>query len=194
VQFPMGVGFAAAEGDADHDNITDMAMAAYGKLASAADYQALIESRTPLPGLIERNKRPLPTASTSSEGAKRCSGKPGGVKNTVSPNGGKWGPKRPFMPTWRCAHLVDGKRCGHFNFYYLTAKPSDTEVAKVCRKCAVDKKVADGDKKPGGRDSEAGMAALQFNELECVLFIGTQFSNLYTAVDTPARGRVVLYC
>jgi hypothetical protein len=24
-----------------------------------------------------------------------------------------------------------------------------------------------------------------------VLFIGTQFSNLYTAVDTPARGRVV---
>ena len=26
---------------------------------------------------------------------------------------------------------------------------------------------------------------------ECVLFIGTQFSNLYTAMDTPARGRVV---
>ena len=26
----------------------------------------------------------------------------------------------------------------------------------------------------------------------CVLFIGTQFSNLYTAVDTPARGRVVV--
>jgi len=26
--------------------------------------------------------------------------------------------------------------------------------------------------------------------LESVLFIGTQFSNLYTAVDTPARGRV----
>jgi hypothetical protein len=26
---------------------------------------------------------------------------------------------------------------------------------------------------------------------ESVLFIGTQFSNLYTAVDTPARGRVV---
>ena len=25
---------------------------------------------------------------------------------------------------------------------------------------------------------------------ECVLFIGTWFSNLYTAVDTPARGRV----
>jgi hypothetical protein len=23
-----------------------------------------------------------------------------------------------------------------------------------------------------------------------VLFIGTQFSNLYTAVDTPTRGRV----
>jgi hypothetical protein len=27
---------------------------------------------------------------------------------------------------------------------------------------------------------------------ERVLFIGTQFSNLYTAVDTPARGRVVV--
>jgi len=25
---------------------------------------------------------------------------------------------------------------------------------------------------------------------ESVLFIGTQFSNLYTSVDTPARGRV----
>ena len=27
---------------------------------------------------------------------------------------------------------------------------------------------------------------------ESVLFIGTKFSNLYTAVDTPARGRVVV--
>jgi len=27
-------------------------------------------------------------------------------------------------------------------------------------------------------------------EKERVLFIGTQFSNLYTAVDTPAKGRV----
>jgi hypothetical protein len=26
----------------------------------------------------------------------------------------------------------------------------------------------------------------------CVLFIGTRFSNLYTSVDTPARGRVVV--
>ncbi len=29
-----------------------------------------------------------------------------------------------------------------------------------------------------------------YTERVCVLFIGTQFSNLYTAVDTPARGRV----
>ena len=29
------------------------------------------------------------------------------------------------------------------------------------------------------------------SDRESVLFIGTQFSNLYTAVDTPARGRVV---
>jgi hypothetical protein len=27
---------------------------------------------------------------------------------------------------------------------------------------------------------------------ESVLFIGTQFSNLYTAVDTPTKGRVVV--
>ena len=27
---------------------------------------------------------------------------------------------------------------------------------------------------------------------ECVLFIGTRFSNLYTAVDTPAEARVML--
>jgi hypothetical protein len=27
---------------------------------------------------------------------------------------------------------------------------------------------------------------------ESVLFIGTQFSNLYTALDTSARGRMVL--
>ena len=29
---------------------------------------------------------------------------------------------------------------------------------------------------------------------ESVSFIGTQFSNLYTAVDTPARGRVWCVC
>jgi hypothetical protein len=29
-------------------------------------------------------------------------------------------------------------------------------------------------------------------DAESVLFIGTQFSNLYTAVDTPAMGRVVV--
>jgi hypothetical protein len=30
-----------------------------------------------------------------------------------------------------------------------------------------------------------------YNERESVLFIGARFSNLYTSVDTPARGRVV---
>ena len=29
-----------------------------------------------------------------------------------------------------------------------------------------------------------------FTDREFVLFIGTQFSNLYTAVDTPVKGRV----
>ena len=38
-----------------------------------------------------------------------------------------------------------------------------------------------------------GLCALSATRTrECVLFIGTQFSNLYTAVDTPARGRVVV--
>jgi hypothetical protein len=32
----------------------------------------------------------------------------------------------------------------------------------------------------------------QSPERECVLFIGTQFSNLYTAVDTPANGRITI--
>jgi hypothetical protein len=34
------------------------------------------------------------------------------------------------------------------------------------------------------------MVLLDARDIGCVLFIGTQFSNLYTAVDTPARGRV----
>ncbi len=34
--------------------------------------------------------------------------------------------------------------------------------------------------------------AFESHKSECVLFIGTQFSNLYTAVDTLARGRVVV--
>ena len=39
---------------------------------------------------------------------------------------------------------------------------------------------------PGG-----AMATLRGREpTESVLFIGTQFSNLYTAVDTPAKGHV----
>jgi hypothetical protein len=38
----------------------------------------------------------------------------------------------------------------------------------------------------------AGRVGERWTEREsvCVLFIGTQFSNFYTAVDTPARGRV----
>jgi len=35
--------------------------------------------------------------------------------------------------------------------------------------------------------SGTGFALVQQLQRECVLFIGTQFSNLYTAVDTPAE-------
>ena len=41
-----------------------------------------------------------------------------------------------------------------------------------------------------GRMSRCTAASAVVRESE--LFIGTQFSNLYTAVDTPARGRVVV--
>jgi hypothetical protein len=49
---------------------------------------------------------------------------------------------------------------------------------------------------PVGLPSELHQCAPEYflvvdsGERVCVLFIGTQFSNLYTAVDTPARGRV----
>jgi hypothetical protein len=33
---------------------------------------------------------------------------------------------------------------------------------------------------------------LEMGDRESVLFIGTRFSNLYTSVDTPAKGRVVV--
>ena len=44
----------------------------------------------------------------------------------------------------------------------------------------------------GGRETgrERGREGGRTFWRESVLFIGTQFSNLYTAVDTPARGRV----
>jgi hypothetical protein len=35
---------------------------------------------------------------------------------------------------------------------------------------------------------ETSWAGITARLRECVLFIGTQFSNLYTAVDTPANG------
>ncbi len=45
---------------------------------------------------------------------------------------------------------------------------------------------------PWEKDSIAKVAydPAHIPDRECVLFIGTQFSNLYTAVDTPAKGRV----
>jgi hypothetical protein len=48
-QFPMGMGFAAVEGESDKDTLADLALAAYGKPATAADYQTLMENHTPLP-------------------------------------------------------------------------------------------------------------------------------------------------
>ena len=48
-----------------------------------------------------------------------------------------------------------------------------------------------GDNQLGEGGGKTIASALRVNrESVCVLFIGTQFSNLYTAVDTPARGRV----
>ena len=43
---------------------------------------------------------------------------------------------------------------------------------------------------PGSITNDKNKRATSHVRRESVLFIGTQFSNLYTAVDTPARGRV----
>jgi hypothetical protein len=93
-----GVGFAAVEGESDRGTIAELAMAASGKPATAADYQALMENHTPLPGLLERNKKTDPIAALGSEGARKGGGKFGGGKSPASPNGDKLGPKRPFVP------------------------------------------------------------------------------------------------
>jgi hypothetical protein len=42
------------------------------------------------------------------------------------------------------------------------------------------------------KHAPAGCGGYSSCERECVLFIGTQFSNLYTAVDTLAMDRVVV--
>ena len=65
-QFPMDVA-----GDSDQISLADLALAAYGKPATSADYQALMENHTPLPGLIERHKQSVPSAAPGTEGAKK---------------------------------------------------------------------------------------------------------------------------
>ena len=52
-----------------------------------------------------------------------------------------------------------------------------------------EKQLGNGAFKQGDFDT-----ALQVQAAERVLFNGTRFSNLYTSVDTPARGRVVKVC
>jgi hypothetical protein len=44
----------------------------------------------------------------------------------------------------------------------------------------------------GNERGKCFWAAMKRAERERVLFIGTRFSNLYTAVDTPARSRVIV--
>ncbi len=155
-QFPMGVAFAAVAGESDQSTLADLALAAYDKPATAADYQALMENHTPLPGLIERNKPSVPSSTPDTEGAKKGGGKLGGGK-PASTNCDKNGPGRQFMPTWRCGHMVDGRLCNHFNYHYASSKQSDTEVQKTFKKCDGDKKVADKkhlSEKSGGHNAE----------------------------------------
>jgi hypothetical protein len=149
-QFPMGVAFAAVAGDSDKNALAELALAAYGKPATAADYQALMENHTPLPGLVERNKKHVPNAASGTEGAKKGGGKFAGGK-PASTSGDKNGPGRLYVPPWRCGHIVDGKPCNHFNYHYVSSKTSDTEVRKTCTKCGGDKKTADKKLHPRGR-------------------------------------------
>jgi len=94
VQFPMGVAFAAVAGDSGKSTLADLALAAYGKPDTAADYQALMENHTPLQGLIERNKKSVPNAAPDTEGAKKGGGKLGGEK-PASPKTDKNSPDIP---------------------------------------------------------------------------------------------------
>jgi hypothetical protein len=170
-QFPMVVTFADVAGDSDKNTLADLALAAYGKLATASDYQALMENHTPLPGLIDRNKKPVPNPTSGTEGAKKGGCKLAGGK-PASPNGDKNGPSRQYVPPWRYRHIVDGKPCNHFNYHYVSSKQSDTEVQKTCRKCGGDKKMADkklSSEKSSGHNAESGMAAMQLQEIKELL-------------------------
>ena len=130
-----------------------------------------MENHTPLPGLIERNKKSASIAASGSEGAKKGGGKFGGGK-PASPNGDKNGPSRPFVPSWRCGLMVHGKPCNHLNYHYVSSEQSDTEVQKTCRKCGGVKKVADkknSSEKSSSHNAESGMAAMQLKEIKELL-------------------------
>ncbi len=99
-----------------------------------------METRTPLPGLIDRNKQSVPNAAPGTEVAKKGGGRLGGGK-PASTSGDTKGSGRPSMPSWRCGHIVEGKTCNQFNYHYASPKQSDTEVLKTCKKCGGDKKL-----------------------------------------------------
>ncbi len=119
-QFPMVVVFADVAGDSDQSTLSDLALAVYGKPATAADYQAIMENHTTLPGLIESHKHSVPSAAPGTEGVKKGGGKLEGGKPTsssaasmaaeASPSGDKNGPGSQFMPPWRCGHMVSGDK------------------------------------------------------------------------------------
>jgi len=104
VQFPMGVAFADVAGDSGKSTLADLALTAYGKPDTAADYQALMENHTPLQGLIERNKKSVPNAAPGTEGAKKGGGKLGGEK-PASPKADKNSPDIPAC----LAHTMTSK-------------------------------------------------------------------------------------
>jgi hypothetical protein len=79
------------------------------------------ESSTNKQHINECSHRHIGLRRGQKDGGKFCGG-----KSPTSPNGDKLRPKRPFVPSWKCAHMINGKPSRRINFYYVTGKLSDT--------------------------------------------------------------------
>ena len=125
-KFPMGVSFAAVEGESgpDLDSQELLVMAAYDKPASSSDYRALMERKIPLPGtrLIKQDAAAPGEADGKKKGQKAA---------------------RPDMPNWTCGQKKDdGTECGYSNFYYHKPMKSDYTIKTNCNRCRKPKLVS----------------------------------------------------
>ena len=138
--FPMGVAFYAGQSDAQDQTHQELVMATFDKAATAADYRALLDKGTPLPGSHAGQKKA--TSAPGAGGSADSVGKKGkGSSQTAAKEGTAI---RDYMPRWVCGQqLEDGKKCGALNWYYQRAKNTDATVNNKCSKCGKSKKVDD---------------------------------------------------